>query len=96
MSSSDDDNDFPACWKKDQCEMFKNNGWPRSFRTVLLFKIAKHRRPFTDPPQQIDLQVLNAICMGRIMLFDQTCAAFAIHGPIASEIKTVSAEKSFL
>src|SRR6218665_469426 len=22
MSSSDDDNDFPACWSKGQCEMF--------------------------------------------------------------------------
>src|SRR6218665_1043740 len=79
MSSSDDVNDFPACstcWNKGQCEMFKNNGWLRVFRSV--FNIVKSQRPFTDLPQQIDLQVLNEICMGLILLSDKTCAGFAI------------------
>ena len=54
MSSSDDDNDFLACWNKGlQCEMFKNSGWPRVFITD--FNIAKSlQSPFTDLPQQID------------------------------------------
>src|SRR6218665_3956676 len=80
MSSSYDDNDFPACstcWNKGQCEMLKSNGWLRVFRSV--FNIVKSQRPFTDLPQQIGLQVLNEICMGRILLSDKTCAGFAIH-----------------
>ena len=55
MSSSDDDNGFPACstcWNKGQCEMFKNNGWPRVSRTV--FNIVKSKKSFTDLPQQIE------------------------------------------
>ena len=53
------------------------------FRTV--YNIAKSQRPFTDLPQQIDLQVLNGISMGRILHSDKTCADIAIH--IASEMK---------
>ena len=80
MSSSYDDNDFPACstcWIKGQCEMFKSNGWLRVFRSV--FNIVKSQRPFTDRPQQIDLPVFNEICMVRILLSNKTCAGFAIH-----------------
>jgi len=32
MSSNDDDNDFPACWNKGQCEILKTvAAWPRVF-----------------------------------------------------------------
>jgi len=70
--------------------MFKHSFWPRVFRTD--FNIAKSQRPFTDLPQQIDLQVLNGICMDRILLSDKTYAEFAIHRPIASEIKSICRE----
>ena len=55
----------------------------RVFRTV--YNIAKSQRPFTDLPQQIDLQVLNGISMRRILHSDKTCAEIAIH--ITSEMK---------
>ena len=55
----------------------------RVFRTV--YNIAKSQRPFTDLQQQIDLQVLNGISMGRALDSDKTCSETAIH--IASEMK---------
>jgi len=62
---------------------------------ILTSRKVRGRLCIQNLPQQIDLQVLNDICMDRILLSDKACAEFASHRPIASG-KNVSAEKSLL
>jgi hypothetical protein len=58
------------------------------FQTV--YKIAKKQRPFCDLPDDIHMQILNGINMGRVLHSDKSCADIATH--ITDEIKKKTAE----
>ena len=73
--------------------MFKNNCWPKVFRIV--FNIPKSQRSFTDLPQ-IDLHVLNRICMGRILFSDIGLVLSLLFIGILLQIYKISADKSLL
>jgi len=62
------------------------------YRTI--YKIVKIQRPFVDLPNEIDLQVLNGINMGKILHSDKTCADKALH--IVSEMKKIICQNIIL
>src|SRR6218665_1696742 len=59
---------------------------------ILTSRKVRGRLCIQNLPQQIDLQVLNNICMDRILLSDKACAEFASHRPIASGKKSICRE----
>ena len=62
----------------------ENDTTCRVFRTV--YKIVKKERPFSDLPDDIVLQQLNGLNMGRILQSDHACADIADH--IATEMRS--------